>query len=171
MGAPHSRARRPEGALPSSHRWGSRPGPPGAFEFLVRLLVPRPADPRVGRRDIDVHRPFPGLDLPGITTPAELGGVLRLGGALKVPDPPAPPGTDPPVDLAENWDNWHDLPVPPAAPYPHPFEQALAAAINLADDYQERPPAGGAHPLITPPLYGRGHAPTPRLLAQRDGPP
>lgn len=158
---PHYPNRPAEGTLPFYHRWAFRTGTTGDFEFLVRLLRPQPSDPRVGRQDIDVHR-SPGLGLPGITTPAELGGVLQLGGALKLPDPP-----DGPVDPAENWDNWHDDPA--AAPYPHPFEQALGRLINLADDYQRRAPAAGADPLITPPLYGRWHALTPRLLTEQDG--
>ena len=172
------------GQLPYYHRWSFTTGTTGDFESLVRLLRPQTPDPLVGRRDIDVHRP-PGLGLPGIVTPANLGGVLRLGGALKVPDPPGSP-----VDEAENWDNWHDAP-PPAAPYPHPFEQALAALINLAEDYQRHAPAqahaslsgtGGPQapslgvtaevdPVLTPTLYGRWHALTPRLLTDEDGTP
>ncbi|QDQ09592.1 hypothetical protein [Streptomyces spectabilis] len=168
------------GRLPYYHRWSFTSGSTGDFESLVRLLRPRTPDPLVGRRDIDVHR-SPGLGLPGIVTPDRLGGVLRLGGALKVPDPPGGP-----VDEAENWDNWHDAP-PPAAPYPHPFEKALAALINLADDYQRHTPATAharaaeeplapgladeADPVLTPTLYGRWHALTSRLLTDEDGTP
>src|SRR3712207_4202695 len=127
----------------------------------------------VGRRDIDVHR-SPGFGLPGIDTPPEIGGVLRVGGALEVPDRP--------VDAWDNWDNSRGDP-PPAAPYPHPFQEALAGLINLAEAYQHQTPAA-AHaalpqeppaapdpdpadevdPIITPPLYGRWHALTNRLL-------
>ncbi|MFD3606399.1 hypothetical protein ACFWVH_49485, partial [Streptomyces sp. NPDC058656] len=187
------------GQLPYYHRWSFSTGTTGDFEFLVRLLQPQRPDPRVGRRDLDVHR-SPGLGLPGIETPPELGGVLPLGGALKVPELPGAP-----VDPAENWDNFLDVP-PPAPSYPHPFEQALADLVNLSDDYQERTPsqahaavalagpaaaladatataagpgsdredpAGdcGADPIITPPLYGRWHALTSRLLTNRDGTP
>jgi hypothetical protein len=152
---PHYANRPAEGSLPYYYRWGFRTGTAGDFEFLVRLLKPQPADPRVGRRDMDVHHE-PGRGLPPIGTPVELGGVLRLGGALRVPDAPGDP-----IDPAENWDNWHQDPALP--PYPHPFERALADLINLADDYQSHSPAGG-DPLITPPLYGRWHALTSRLL-------
>ncbi|WP_055615564.1 hypothetical protein [Streptomyces phaeochromogenes] len=187
------------GQLPYYHRWSFSTGTTGDFEFLVRLLQPQRPDPRVGRRDLDVHR-SPGLGLPGIETPPELNGVLPLGGALKVPELPGAP-----VDPAENWDNFLDVP-PPAPPYPHPFEQALADLVNLADDYQDRTPAQahaavalvgpaavladatataaapgpdrekpaadcGADPIITPPLYGRWHALTSRLLTERDGTP
>ncbi|WP_172381815.1 hypothetical protein [Streptomyces sp. MNP-20] len=169
------------GHLPYYHRWQFTTGSTGDFESLVRLLRPHRPDPRVGRRDIDVHR-SPGLGLPGIQTPVALGGVLPMGGALKVPQPP---GTEP--DEAENWDNFHDRP-PPAAPYPHPFQSALAALLNLADDYQRHapaaahaalaatpldapPPTAESDPILTPSLYGRWHALTPRLLTRQDGTP
>jgi hypothetical protein len=152
------------GTLPYYYRWFFVTGDAGDFESLVRLLEPRVPDERVGRRDVDVHRP-PGLGLPGITTPAAIGGVLRLGGALRVPER-AP-------DAFDTWDE----------PYPHPFQSALASLVNLADDYLENAPAvahaglaglvpaAQVDPLITPPLYGRWHARTARLLHERDGRP
>lgn len=168
------------GTLPYYHRWFFSTGGAGDFESLVRLLQPREPDPMTGRRDIDVHA-SPGFGLPGITTPAALGGVLRLGGALQVPLP-VPPR---PADVFDLWDD-----QPPGQPYPHPFQRALAALINLADDYLDKTPAAahaalpavdrsaiarlstaqtGPDPVITPPLYGRWHALTSRLLFQRDG--
>ncbi|MGH9937783.1 MAG: hypothetical protein ACREAM_16170, partial [Blastocatellia bacterium] len=66
--------------------------------------------------------------------------------------------------------------------YPHKFQTALAAFINLADDYSGKA-AGEANqdsgisdendpdPLITPPLYGRWHALTRRLLLDINGDP
>lgn len=155
------------GMLPYYHRWFFTTGGAGDFESLVRLLQPREPDPRTGRRDIDVHA-SPGFGLPGITEPTELGGVLRLGGALQAPLPEPPPAEE---ELFENWDE----------PYPHPFQKALAALINLGDDYLDLPPAAaaanarlstvniGPDPVITPPLYGRWHALTSRLLVDRDG--
>lgn len=160
---PHYPNRPAEGRLPYYHRWAFRTGSAGDFEFLVRLLRPQPADPSVGRRDVDAHR-TPGL--PDIT---DHDGVLPLGGALRVPNVTAP---------AENWDNFAGDP-PPAPPYPRPFQEALAALVNLADDYQRQTPAE-AHatttvpdpdPIITPPLYGRWHALTTRLLSNQDGTP
>ena len=66
----------------------------------------------------------PGSNMPGITSPA-LGGVLRLGGALQVPDADLDP-----AELAERrrYENWDQ-------PYPDAFQKALAAFINLPDDY------------------------------------
>jgi hypothetical protein len=172
------------GQLPYYYRWFFGTGSAGDFEALVELLQPRKPDERVGRRDFDVHLPA-GPGLPGITTPAGLGGVLRLGGALQVPKRPE-----------DVWDRWDDPPPPkppqppdPSQHYPHPFQQALAGLINLADEYLDKPPAA-AHadlrdsagpvaaaladevdPIITPPLYGRWHALTSRLLYEPDGTP
>jgi hypothetical protein len=150
-------------SLPVYHRWYFRTGTQGDFEFLVRLLKPQPVDPRVGVRDVDVQAP--GSNVPGITDPA-LGGVLKLGGALRVPG-----------SVDQDW----------AQPYPHPFQTALAALVNLADDYAARraPDANAAaaangldpavaadpDPLITAPIYGRWHALTQRLLEDRAGAP
>ena len=50
------------GSFPYYHRWFFRTGIEGDFEYLVRLLKPRPMDARVGRRDIDVQRPGSNLD-------------------------------------------------------------------------------------------------------------
>ena len=166
---PHYANRAAEGQLPYYHRWAFSTGAAGDFEFLVRLLRPQAPDPRVGRRGMDVHN-SPGFGLDGIHTPPELGGVLPLGGALKVPE-----RRDAPADPAENWDNFLGTP-PSAPPYPHPFETALADLVNLADDYQRHAPVAahaatplagpaaalaagvagaGPDPIITPPLYGR----------------
>jgi hypothetical protein len=171
---PHYANRPVEGRLPYYHRWAFRTGSSGDFEFLVRLLRPQAPDPRIGRRGMDVHG-SPGF--PDV-------GVLPLGGALR------PIGV---VDPADNWDHFAD---PPPSSYPHPFEQALAGLLNLADDYQRQSPAeahaaitvsgsaavprtgppnpgvaAGPDPVITPPLYGRWHALTSRLLTNRDGTP
>jgi hypothetical protein len=158
---PHYPNRVGEGQLPYYHRWSFTTGSTGDFEYLVRLLRPRVPDPRVGRRDVDVHRP-PGPGLPGIEEPAALGGVLRLGGALQVPGRPQ-----------DEWDSWDE-------PFPHPFQTALARLINLAEDYRHAPAAQAnaatgvpvladrTDPVITPPLYGRWHALTDRLLDDAD---
>ncbi|MFE9775608.1 hypothetical protein ACFYOV_28870 [Streptomyces sp. NPDC005931] len=162
------------GQLPYYHRWFFSTGSAGDFEYLVRLLDPvAELDPSVGRRDLDVHRSA-GPGLPGITMPVELGGVLKLGGALRQPNRPS--------DDHDNWDDLQRL----GYHYPHPFQQALAGLINLADDYLTQTPAaahsslvtapapadvGAADPVIAPPLYGRWHAPASRLLTERDGSP
>ncbi len=152
---------------PFYHRWAFRTGEVGDFEYLVRLLEPRTVDPRVGRRPIDTL--VPGAGLPAIT---DLGGVLRLGGALR-----APLSTLGDDDLAEyqRFENW-------AEPRPAPFQTDMAGLVNLASDYGEQEPpdanaasgvseiAASADPLIVPPLYGRWHAIVSRLDAARADP-
>jgi hypothetical protein len=154
--------------FPYYHRWYFRTSTVGDFEYLVRLLRPRTVDPRVGHRDMDVQQP--GTNLPGI--PA-LGGVLRLGGALR-----APLATLSAEDLAEHtrFEEW-------GKPYPHAFQTALAALVNLATEYGDRSAVDAnsgsglgpaveedEDPLIVPPIYGRWHAETQRLVAA-DGDP
>ena len=143
---------RPEGpSFPYYHRWYFRTGASGDFETLVRLLVPKPVDPRVGFREMDVQDP--GSNVSPLDKP-ELGGILKLGGALQPPSkvPPEPP------DKFETWDD----------PFPRPLQTDLARLINLPDVYQA---AGDPDPIITPPLYGTWHALTKRVLDERDGTP
>ncbi|WP_433042985.1 hypothetical protein [Dactylosporangium sp. CS-033363] len=154
-------ANRPDPArFPLYHRWHFRTGGDGDFESMVRLLRPRPVDSRVGHRDLDVTDPAPNLA--GIDDP-DLGGVLRLGGALRAPLDA--------LDAAERaeydrYDGW-------ATPYPHTFQARLAALVNLADDYQRTGPddPDDPDPIVTPPLYGRWPALTDRLLDDPDGNP
>ena len=159
--------------FPYYYRWYFRTGTVGDFEYLVRLLQPKPVDYRVGRRDMDVLHP--GANLPGIDD-EDLGGILKLGGALRVPFDTLKPEERAEVEKYENW----------AQPYPHKFQEALAALINLSDDYAEKS-VEQAHkdpnlnqeikkeiendpdPLITPPLYARWHALMQRLLKDRNG--
>lgn len=153
---------------PIYYRWYFRTGSHGDFEYLLRLLQPQPVDKRVGRRDMDAQDP--GSNLPGIDDPA-LGGILRLGGALRVPREDL---SGPDLAEEEKYENW-------AQPYPHPFQQALARFVNLPDDYAAQSAANANYatglpgvaddpdPLITAPLYGQWHALTQRLLYNRDG--
>ncbi|MBE2222175.1 MAG: hypothetical protein IAF02_11570, partial [Anaerolineae bacterium] len=160
-------------SFPVYYRWFFQTGTKGDFEYLVRLLEPKPVDARVGIRDMDVLDP--GSNLPPIDD-EDLKGILRLGGALRVPRINL---TQEELDEADKYDNWD-------APKPHPFQEKLAAFINLADDYQTKSAeqaneAGDPgqvagenadpDPLITPPLYGRWHALTNRLLKEADETP
>jgi hypothetical protein len=142
-------------AMPYYHRWFFGTSAVGDFEYLVRKLRPKPVDPRVGTRDIDVLDP--GANLPPIAD-NEPPGVLPLGGALRVPDEALTPEA---IEVRERREQWDD-------PYPHPFQRALAELVNLADDYQATG-SDDADPLIVPPLYARWHALTERLLTARDG--
>lgn len=157
--------------FPYYHRWYFRAGTVGDFEYLVRLLEPKPVDSRVGRRDMDVQEP--GSNISGITD-EKLGGILKLGGALRVPFDTLK--DEEKADVIK-YDNW-------AEPYPHKFQTDLASFINLADNYSIKEAAEAnldsglgetieqdPDPLITPPLYGRWHAMVQRLLEERDGSP
>jgi len=155
-------------SMPYYHRWFFRTGGAGDFESLVRLLEFKPVDSRVGTRDLDVRAP--GNNIPPIE---ELGGVLKLGGALKVPDANYTDEEKTKVNQNENWDQ----------PYPRPFQTHLARRINLADDYstQQAPDANARalnhapldddDPMIAPPLYGMWHSLTKRLLLQQNDQP
>ncbi|MTV36367.1 hypothetical protein [Duganella radicis] len=162
--------------VPYYYRWQFRTAEVGDFETLVRRLKARVVDAKVGYRDIDVQRP--GLQLPGIAS-EELGGILKLGGALRAPESALDPAQ---LALRKKYEEW-DVP-------PHAFQAALAGLINLGDDYLLKPApdahaASGAEvgtraedgteeevspdPLVLPPLYGRWHAAVDRLLTQADG--
>ena len=158
----------PAGELPYYHRWYFRTGARGDFEYLVRLLKPKVVDSRVGSRDLDVRAPAPNIS--GIDTVA-LSGVLRMGGALRAP---LATMASEQKEEHERYDNW-------AQQYPHAFQSELAAFVNLADSYQANGVQANADPLlhdnvnadddplVVPPIYGRWHALTERLLTERDG--
>lgn len=138
---------RPQGqSFPYYHRWYFRTGQREDFETLVRLLKPKPVDPRVGLRDMDVQAP--GSDVPGVDNP-DLHGVLRLGGALRRP-------TDDPPDVYEKWDE----------PFPRPLQTRLAQLLNFPEQYARE---GDPDPVITPPIYGRWHAMMDRVLTDSSG--
>ncbi|MQA95427.1 MAG: hypothetical protein GEV11_12540 [Streptosporangiales bacterium] len=170
---------RPEsGSMPVYHRWSFRTAPTGDFEYLVRLLNPGKPDALVGQRPMDTQEPGVGLP-PATPTDPELDRVLRLGGALQVPDKALKPEQKTERDKYEAWDT----------PFPHPFQTALATLINLSETYTEEQPLAAhqqiatgpvelanvteddADPLVTPPLYGRWHALTDRLLDDENGQP
>jgi hypothetical protein len=177
--APYANQPEPQN-FPYYYRWQFTTGDRGDFRYLVNLLQPQPVDATVGTRDFDVQDP--GSNLPGIDK-AELKGILRLGGALQVPEADLSTDDQKTRTTYENWDQ----------PYPDPFEVALAKFINLPDEYATQTPADAntasgikpssagisqpivpdiandPDPLITSPLYGRWHALTQRVLFNRDG--
>jgi hypothetical protein len=158
-------------SIPVYHHWQFETSERGDFESLVRLLQPRVADSRIGRRNIDVTAP--GSNISGIDKPG-LEGVLRLGGALQVPFDTLSQAEKDIVNAYKDWDN----------SYPEPFQSELAAFLNLGDDYS-RATAGDANaasgmvidpaeiddPLIVPPIYGQWHARSPRVLNDPSGNP
>lgn len=147
--------------FPYYYRWYFMAGDFGDFEYLVKLLKPQPVDSRVGTRDMDVIHP--GSNLPPIDTPANLNNVLKLGGALEVPFATMSPTDQNQVTMFDQWDH----------PFPHKFETAMAAFINLADDYSTKSPGdidpADPDPIVTAPLYGRWPALVSRVLTAADG--
>jgi len=164
--------------FPYYYRWKFNTGTVGDFEYLVRLLKPKVADSRVGRRVMNMTRPEANLiwtedlDHP-------LGGILRLGGALKVPKEAL---TDEEITKTEKFDHWATKKFPEL----HPFQLQLAGFLNLADDYNllssktantdaknnsglDLDPNEDSDPLITPPIYGRWHAMVERVYKDRSG--
>jgi hypothetical protein len=164
--------------FPYYYRWKFSTGKEGDFEYLVRLLRPKVADSRVGRRVMDMTRP--GADLVWTEDPLnKLGGILRLGGALKVPDEALTPEE---ITKRNKYDKWATRNLPAL----HPFQVQLAGFLNLADDYKLLPaetanthakndsgldldPNEDSDPLITPPIYGKWHAMVERVYEDRSG--
>lgn len=160
--------------LPYYYRWRFRTAALGDFEYLVRLLEPRPMPNEVGRRDMDVSEPGYGLPRIEFKDPekdtGEMTDVLRLGGALQVPYETMPEDER---RMADAYDQW-------AQPYPHDFQYQLARFLNLGSAYGDMDVAEANQrlapheliadeeqdPLITPPLYGKWHAGIDRLLHQ-----
>jgi hypothetical protein len=164
--------------FPYYYRWKFNTGTVGDFEYLVRLLKPKVADSRVGRRVMDMTNP--GANLKWIEDPDNvLGGILRLGGALRVPKESL---TNEEITKTEKFDLWATKKYPVL----HPFQLELAGLLNLADDYNLLPadtananaknesdlpidPNEDADPIITPPIYGRWHAMVERVYKDRSG--
>jgi hypothetical protein len=115
-----------------------RTGAAGDFEELVRALVPRDVDPRVGIRKLDVQQP--GFQLP--VTNGQPDAIVGLEGALLAP-------------TAQH------IPVAPTCDLP----ANLAIEVNLPAEAQAAGVAGLEDPLISAPLYGRWHALVERVRA------
>lgn len=136
--------------FPVYHEWFFSTSEAGDFETLVRRLVPRDMDPRVGIRNMDVQQPGYGVDNvhtqytdaeKGITHPLD---VVGLEGALKAP-------TTRSIPLSDDSD----------------FEEKLEPVVNLqfvlVEEGGEKP---DDDPVIAPPLYGHWHAIVNRLSLQ-----
>lgn len=158
--------------FPYYHRWYFRTGSVGDFEYLVNLLEPRPADKSVGVRNIDVTHI--GSNFLPIN---DLGGILKLGGALRVPSDTLKPEDKAEFEVYENWDKT----------VTSEFANQMAARINLGDEYINKDSdksieeinksadivienqEGDPDPMITSPMYGRWHALQQRLLKDAFG--
>jgi hypothetical protein len=121
--------------FPIYFEWSFRTGVDGDFESLVRALVPRDMDRRVGIRDLDIARP--GFGVTAATNPPD--NLVGLEGALLAPTtvrkgPVA--GSD--------------------------FAPQVAAVLNAPAALRDQ---GAADPLVAPPIYGCWHAQVDQVSA------
>lgn len=138
---------------PVYHEWYFKTGAAGDFEYLVRQIVPRVLDNRVGKRPMDIQNPGYLLEHSDPT----INGALQLEGALRIPGNAGEPFPWAPSeviavdfrsdlkDLVNLGQNILDNTLGSAAniaAYSH-----LGLGSNVQDD-----------PIIAPPLYGRWHA-------------
>ena len=120
-------------AFPIYYEWTFLTGVEGDFEALVRALVPRDMDPRVGMRDMDISHP--GFGVPNAVNPPD--NMVGLEGALLAPTTVRKgltPGSD--------------------------FVPLVAPVLNKPADARA---AGEADPLVAPPIYGCWHAQVERV--------
>jgi hypothetical protein len=118
--------------FPVYFEWYFRTGEEGDFEDLVERMIPRPVDPRVGVRDLDIAAPGFGMPIvPVPIGPDHHEGVVGLEGALK-----APTMQPKPLDAKSK------------------FPQEATPIINAPAEAQA---AGEADPVVAPPLYGGWH--------------
>jgi len=123
----------PDNEFPVYFRWYFRTGQNFDFEYLVKLLKPRPMDERVGVREMDCSRPaFIRADEHSevrATNPE----VLLLEGAMMAPDAKR-------SSLSIN---------------PQPFSEDIEKLVNLNRFQQENL---DEDPFVTVPYYGMYHA-------------
>ena len=112
--------------------WYFRTGKTGDFEELATRLKPRPIDPRVGIRDMDIAAPRFGM--PDVVPPVADNshkGVVGLEGALKSP-------------------TMRPKPLDPQSTFP----ADVAAIVNSKADAQRE---GESDPVVAPPFHGGWH--------------
>ncbi len=119
--------------FPVYHRWYFRTGLNFDFEYMVKLLKPRPMDERVGVREMDCSRPaFIRADRNSEVRPTRPK-VLLLEGALLAPD-------------AKRRNLGSDS---------QPFSRDMEKLVNLNRLQQENP---DEDPVVSVPYYGMYHA-------------
>ena len=153
---------------PYYYTWQFMTGDVGDFETLVRKLVPREVDRRVGRRPMDVQEPGYNVSF-NVPTSAEVpqDGAVELEGALL---PPNSGDERKPYEIELEADN----PI-------YTYRKRLADLVNLGEDlleatfppdsfygtnpfgYTDQESSITDDPIIGPELYGRWHALRKRL--------
>ena len=126
-----------KGEMPYYYEWYFRTGLNADFESLVKMLEPRPMDPKVGIRDMDCSRPgFVQADDNSLEIPATNPLILGLEGALKSPSTVSTTFPDPTLT---------DI-----------FQPELQKIVNLPATIIGTDISGD--PIISVPLYGGKHA-------------
>jgi len=124
--------------FPVFYDWSFRTGVGGDFESLVRALVPRDMDPRVGIRDMDISHP--GYGVPTAANPPD--DAVGLEGALLAP-----------TTVRKGLVDTSDF-VPQIEPILNAPAEALAA--------------GEVDPVVQPPIYGCWPAQVDRVSSTAD---
>ena len=137
--------------LPVFYSWRFRTGENEDFESMVERLEPRPADSRVGIRNMDGELPGWGLtvgsDIGQILPADEKQSVIGLEGALKAPTTKARPLA---IDVTR------------------PFFGQLAEVLNFPEK-RRTSSATDNLPVVEPPIYGEHHAQQHTVDPTRNG--
>lgn len=138
------------GIFPIYYEWYFRTGATGDFEYLVRQLMPRTVDERVGRRPMDIQDPGFDITYTDGTAPDE--GTLALEGALRIPGNegeayPWPSSTDFRETLRDLINLGEDMTATTLGASGNYYAGTPVYVTDLDDD-----------PIVAPPLYGRWHA-------------
>jgi len=130
-----------EKEFPYYYRWYFSTGAMGDFEYLVTQIKKKPADTRIGFRDMDVY--FEKNNAEEVMT-------LKLPGALRVPLDTLPSDKKQEVQNYENWEGGTS---------PHDWQKNIADKLRLHFD--------GDEPVITMPVYGQWHAKVDEILFKK----
>lgn len=156
-----------ENRFPIYFDWSFSTGEKGDFESMVKEIMPRTLDNRIGRKSMDIQDPGFGLTYQLDLEPGpldELKTTISIEGALKVP------GT-----VSEGYpylDKENDINYDPAGP-PN-FRKQLEDLVNINEDLKSTTgitsnyygqvgnEIGGStiadDPIIAPPIYGKWQA-------------
>ncbi|MCB0579581.1 MAG: hypothetical protein KDD10_09775 [Phaeodactylibacter sp.] len=163
-GAPHSWS--PQNLWPIYYQWQFRTGSGEDFEALVRKILPRKLDRRVGRMEVDVQKPGWGLRFQG-TEAEPTAGTVQMTGALKVPVPEeeeenaflqSTEFVDNLAGLINLEEDLRESSIPGNSPYyDNPFfEDEDGDATAMYDD-----------PIVTPPFYAKHYHTGKRVVPEQ----
>lgn len=128
--------------FPFYYHWYFKTGSMGDFEMLAKQLKPKPANSKVGFRDINV-------DVVNNNKIEDM--TLQMPGALRVPLDTQDSATKQTIENYENWEG-NNL--------PHKWQKDIAVKLNIQLDADKEP-------VISSPIYGRWHALTDSILYEK----